>query len=113
MPATKKEKVSFLYVTFPNAKSARAIASKAVESRLAACANVLSPHTSIYRWKGRIESSKETIVIFKTAREKSLRQFVSNQHPYEVPCIATLSLASLNPSFRDWVIRESARPLKR
>ena len=51
----------------PDAESARALATKLVEQRLAACANILSPCLSIYRWEGRLEEAEEVPLLIKTS----------------------------------------------
>mgnify|MGYP002626813234 CR=1 FL=1 len=45
-------KVSFVYVTVPDENTAKHIAEKVVEARLAACANILPGMKSIYHWQG-------------------------------------------------------------
>ena len=55
-----------LYTTWPDAETAEAFARRAVEERLAACANVMAPMRSIYRWDGEIQSEVEIPMLLKT-----------------------------------------------
>ena len=55
-----------LYTTWPDADTARACAGAAVEAGLAACANILAPMTSVYRWEGVLEEAAEVPALFKT-----------------------------------------------
>ena len=51
-------------VTCGSAKEARKIARAVVDQRIAACANIVTtPVQSVYRWKGRVESAKEFLLI--------------------------------------------------
>ena len=58
-----------IYTTWPDTESARAFAAEAVEARLAACANILGPMTSVYRWQGAVEQATETPMLLKTTSD--------------------------------------------
>lgn len=93
-----------VYVTFGSAKEAETIAKKAVEEKLAACANFF-PATSIYMWKGRLCREKEVIVILKTTNNKyaKLEQRIKQLHSYEVPCIVALPWKNASKKYAKWV----------
>ena len=58
-------------VTCGSAKEARRIAKAVVEQKLAACVNILDARVhSIYRWKGRVESAREFLLVMKTSRRR-------------------------------------------
>jgi periplasmic divalent cation tolerance protein len=93
-------------VTCGSAKEARRIARALVEARFAACANVLeTPVRSIYRWKGRVESAKECLLIIKTSRRRfaALEQTVKRLHSYDVPEIIALRLTAGSAGYLDWI----------
>ena len=47
------------------------LARHLVEQRLAACVNILPGSvTSIYRWKGKVESARERLLFIKTSRKR-------------------------------------------
>jgi len=99
-------------VTCSSAKEARKIARAVVEQRLAACANIVTaPVHSIYRWKGRVESAKEFLLIIKTTRGRfaKLKAEVKRLHTYEVPEIIALPIASGATNYLNW-ISESVGP---
>ena len=56
--------VVLVYSLFGSAEQARAVARTLVEERLAACANILGPCTSIYEWQGKVEEGAEVPVLF-------------------------------------------------
>lgn len=91
--------------TFPDRETAERISRIAVENRLAACATLLSEAESIYRWKGRIETARETVVTFKTTRDRlaALQAFVLEEHPYEVPEVVAWQVSDGAPAYLAWV----------
>ncbi len=109
--ATAMDEALLVYTTWPDAETAAKAAAAAVEARLVACANVLAPCVSVYRWEGSVEKSVETPVIFKTTRAMTdrLKTFVEARHPYELPCFVALGVeakASL-PPYLAWIVAET------
>jgi len=93
-------------VTCGSAKEARKIARAVVEKRLAACANVLSsPVQSVYRWKGRVESAKEFLLIIKTTKLRfpKLKAEVKRLHSYDVPEIIALPIQAGSANYLAWI----------
>ena len=91
--------------TFPDAEIARRISNQLVSERFAACANILPSIESIYRWKGEIESANETLVFFKVSddRQSAFQDKLRSVHPYDVPEIIFVSVASALPEYLRWV----------
>lgn len=89
-------------------EDAESIARNLVESRLAACVQVIGPVTSTYRWKGRVETAEEWQCWAKTEAgfyedvEKAIRAI----HPYELPEIVALPVLRGSPEYLDWLRRE-------
>ena len=94
----------------PDSGSAFNLARELVRLRLAACANVLAPATSIYRWEGREEEAIEHPVLIKTTRERypEVEQAIRSLHPYDVPEIIAWPVEAGLPAYLDWVEREVA-----
>ena len=94
----------------PDSTSAFNLARHVVQLRLAACANVLAPVTSVYRWQGREEQASEVPVLIKTsaARYPELEAEIRKHHPYEVPEIIAWPIAQGWPPYLKWVEEESA-----
>jgi periplasmic divalent cation tolerance protein len=70
---------------------ARKIADHLVETQLAACVNIIPHVESIYRWQGKLESSREWLLLIKTSSERfpAARDAIRAMHSYELPeCIA-------------------------
>lgn len=102
--------------TLPRGRAGRAEAwaRRALIKRWAACANV-APISSVYWWKGRIESARELLVSFKTTRTQvaALVAWIRQSHPYEVPYVGVLPLTLKEPAYRRWVEREARTTPKR
>jgi periplasmic divalent cation tolerance protein len=98
-------------VTSPDLKSAEKICSALIEKRLAACANYF-PTKSMYRWKGKIESSEEFIIILKIRSDdfKTVSGEISRLHPYDLPCIVKYEIADGLLPYLDWIRESTSRP---
>lgn len=106
---TDASDVRLIYITTENAEEARSIGRALVEAGLAACANVLGPMTSIYRWEGAVQEGAETVLIAKTtvARVEALTAKVRALHSYDCPCIVALPVEGGNPAFLEWIAAET------
>jgi periplasmic divalent cation tolerance protein len=84
----------------------RRIASAVVRKRLAACASlVLGPVQSIYRWKKKVETAREHLLIIKTTGYliENLEKEVLRLHSYEVPEFLVLPIAAGSDSYLAWL----------
>lgn len=99
------EEVLLVLSTFPDAEAAGRIAEQLVAEKLAACANILPAVRSIYRWQGKVEDATETMVFFKTTRNRfgDFRQKLRELHSCEVPEIVALPVAEGLPDYLRWV----------
>lgn len=89
----------------PDAESARALATKLIEQRVAACVNILAPCLSIYRWEGKLEEAEEVPLLIKTsaARYAALEEAIRAYHPYELPEIVAVRIEKGLPDYLAWV----------
>ena len=87
------------------------IARALVDDRLAACASVSAPMTSVYRWKGTIEQDTECQLIIKTvsSQVEAVRARIGRLHPFELPEFLVLSVEG-SAAYLDWVTTESDGP---
>ena len=69
------EDFAVVLVTAPDMDLARRLAKGALEAKLAACANIVPAVESHYWWKGKLESSDEVLLIFKTRQRESSGRF--------------------------------------
>lgn len=98
-----------VYMTASNADEAAKLARGLVEARLAACANILGPNRSFYRWDGKVQDEGEIALIAKTraALVDALTAKVKELHSYSVPCVVAMPIATGNPEFLDWIGQET------
>ena len=101
---------TLLYITAPSMDSAKAIARTLLDERLIACANILGPVTSLYRWEGENREDSETVLIAKTTQEQAAAAIarVKTLHPYTCPCIVSLPVTGGYAPFLEWVAGEAS-----
>ena len=92
-------------VTAPNCKTARKLATAALEAKIIACASLIPALESHYWWQGKIERANEVLILFKTTNGKlsALERLILSQHPYDSPEILALPLDSGTPRYLDWI----------
>lgn len=101
--------------TCGSVKEARRIARALVEGGLAACVNIVQgPVESIYRWKGRVESAKERLVVIKTSRSRfaGVEREIRRLHSYQVPEIIALPVALGSRDYLAWMSTSVSRSKK-
>jgi periplasmic divalent cation tolerance protein len=101
-----------VYMTAGGLDEARRIARELVESRLAACVNIIDGMNSFYWWEGKVQDDRETVLIAKTraALVASLIEKVRTLHSYTVPCIVALPILEGHTPFLEWVHEETREP---
>jgi periplasmic divalent cation tolerance protein len=95
--------IATVYAVFADAAEAGRIAETVVTERLAACANILAPCRSIYRWQGAIEWAEEVPALFKTAQADALIARIAALHSYDVPAAVAWPVAKAHAPYEEWV----------
>jgi len=97
--------------TTDTAEKAQALAAGAVEARVAACAQVDGPVTSVYRWEGAVRTDQEWRVLYKTtvARYPDLEAHIRQAHDYDTPEIIATPVTHGSEAYLAWVAEETAR----
>jgi periplasmic divalent cation tolerance protein len=103
--AVSKDSFSIVFITTANEADAAAIGRALVEERLAACANLIGPIRSIYRWRDAVEDASEHLLLIKTRASlfPALQARVRRLHPYEVPEIVAVEIKQGSPPYLDWL----------
>lgn len=77
-----------------------------VEANLAACVQILPQITSVYRWKGQIESTKENLILIKTTRNAypAVEAAIKGAHQYETPEIIAVPVEAGSAAYLAWLL---------
>lgn len=99
-----------MLTNLPDRDSAIRLAQALVESRLAACVNVLAECASIYRWQGKVETATEVPVLIKTRASlySRVEAAIRAHHPYELPEIVSVPVVAGLAGYLGWVANETA-----
>jgi periplasmic divalent cation tolerance protein len=101
-----------LQTTTDSRAEAMELSHAAVESRLAACAQVAGPVASVYWWEGKLERSEEWLVLLKLPADRydELAAFITERHSYDEPEIVALPILAGSPAYLTWMQDETHRP---
>ena len=101
-----------VFTSLPDQASADSLAKHLVDQGLAACAQILAPCRSIYRWQGRVEQAGEVPLLLKTraGRYAALETAILAHHPYELPEIVAVPVSGGLPAYLAWVASETLPP---
>lgn len=102
-------KIILVLTNLPDQTSALSLAERVINTRLAACVNILGPCKSIYHWQGKIESTEETPVLIKTTEDAypALEKAIRELHPYELPEIVHVPITGGLAAYLQWVAAET------
>lgn len=101
--------VLVVLTNLPDRAAAEKLAEVLLETRVAACVNILAPCRSVYRWKGAIQHDEEVPVLAKTTVERyaALEAAIRAHHPYELPEIVAVPVERGLPEYLAWVAAET------
>jgi len=87
---------------------AERLARHLVESRLAACVNIIPQAGSVYRWKGEVQHSQESLLVIKTSRAlfDEVRAALETAHSYELPEVLAIPVVAGSPNYLAWLSGE-------
>lgn len=94
-----------IFVTCVSEAEAENIAKLVIDKNLAACAHIMPPHKSIYRWQGKVEQAAECNLLIKTQSHHfdAVRDTVIQSHSYEVPAIFAMPVTHIHEPYADWL----------
>ena len=93
-------------VTCGSIGEGRTIARHVIRKRLAACVNiVLGPVQSIYRWKRKVQTAQEVLMVIKTTDKRlaDLEKEVMHWHSYDVPEFVVIPVAAGSRKYLAWL----------
>src|SRR5262245_35177123 len=97
--------VILVFCTASTEKEAVQIAQALVEREESACVNVIPMIRSVYRWKGRISSETEQLLLIKTTQAllEDVKKTVKELHSYELPEIIAVSVDDGDKNALAWI----------
>ncbi len=109
--AAAKDSDIVVFVTTTTEDNGAAIGRALVEERLAACANLVGPIRSIYRWQDVVEDGPELLLMIKTRSSlySALETRVKELHPYAVPEIIAVNIEHGSAQYLEWLRESTAR----
>ncbi|MDT8447970.1 MAG: divalent-cation tolerance protein CutA [bacterium] len=96
--------------TLASEAEALELGRKLVEERLAACAQVSGPITSIYSWKGKLQQETEWKLTLKSRQSLygQIERRLAQLHPFDEPQILALPLVEASLGYRNWLLSLTA-----
>jgi len=96
--------------TLPSSADAAAFARALVSERLAACVNLHSEMTSVYRWEDAVSEDTERQIVIKTSRAQvvPLRERLRDLHPYDVPEFVVVPIIDGSDAYLRWLTDSTA-----
>jgi periplasmic divalent cation tolerance protein len=94
-----------VFTTTSSIDEAKTIAHNLVESKLAACVNIIPGVVSVYEWQDKINEEEECILFIKTQENlfERLKERILNIHSYELPEIIMLPIKDGHKQYLDWI----------
>ena len=94
-----------VFTTVAKRSEAERIAKFLLDKKLSACIQIIGPITSVYRWKGKTEKSKEWLCVVKSKKSYygKIEQAIKEIHPYKLPEIIATSIVAGSREYLGWM----------
>ncbi|MGH3909364.1 MAG: divalent-cation tolerance protein CutA [Pseudonocardiaceae bacterium] len=95
--------------TTDSEEAARSLGSGVIAAGLGACAQIVGPVTSVFRWAGEVQTEQEWRVEIKTAADRvaALSEHIKAQHSYDVPEIIATPITGGSAEYLSWLVAET------
>jgi periplasmic divalent cation tolerance protein len=89
--------------------AARELAAQLVDARLGACAQIVGPITSVYRWDGAVRTDREWRVEIKTTADRvpALTERIGQLHGYDLPEVIATPIEGGSAAYLAWLTAET------
>ena len=103
-------RAALILTTAPNLKEAKAIAKTLVTKGLAACVSMKPGWLSSYRWEGRVQTTKEVLLLIKTTERQfnKIETGIRQNQSYEIPEVIAISVSKGSKEYLSW-LKKSVR----
>ena len=92
-------------ITAGSEEEAHKIAKLLINEKKAACVNIVPRVDSLFRWKGKIDSARENLLLVKSRASllSEIITLVKEVHSYEVPEIIALPIIGGSRGYLKWL----------
>lgn len=89
-------------------EEAEKIARALLDGKAAACIQILPPMESVYRWKNKVETSREWLCLIKSREDcyEKIERIIRENHSYEIPEIIAFPIISGSREYLAWLDQE-------
>lgn len=89
-------------------EDAHSLATKVIETKLAACVNILPAHQSMYFEEGAIKCTSEVGLFIKVLEDnyEFTYEAIKSWHPYQVPAILSWPVEA-NQAYSIWAYQQT------
>jgi periplasmic divalent cation tolerance protein len=89
-------------------EDAERIARTLVRKKLAAFVQIIGEISSTYRWKGKVETTREWLCLIKSENSlyEELERTIKKIHPYEIPEVIAVPIVVRSREYAEWLDRE-------
>jgi periplasmic divalent cation tolerance protein len=94
-----------VFIAASSGKEADIIAGNLIDSKVAACVNIIPGVKSVYTWKGKKETAQGCLLLAKTKKENfpELESMVKCLHSYEIPEIISVAIDDGDEKYLNWI----------
>lgn len=106
----QENKPLLIYTTLASIEDARKVGRDLVDSKFAACVNILPAMTAIYEWQGELQEVGEVSMLIKTRKGRLAEALARAKelHPYETPALLVIEPSEVDRDFAAWIARQTS-----
>ena len=99
-------KIKLILTTTNSYSSAQEIAEYLLKLKLSPCVQIIPNIESIYKWEGKVQYSKEFLLIIKTIPKyvKKCKKHILDMHNYDIPEMIVTEGEIILDAYRDWFL---------
>jgi periplasmic divalent cation tolerance protein len=92
-------------ITAGSEQEAHKLAELLVKEQKAACVNIVPRVDSLFHWKDKIDSARESLLLVKTRASllSEIIRLVKQAHSYDVPEIIALPIIAGSQEYLEWL----------
>ncbi|MDQ2789938.1 MAG: divalent-cation tolerance protein CutA [Pseudonocardiales bacterium] len=95
--------------TTASEQAAQVLGAGVIEARLGACAQIVGPITSVFRWNGEVQTEQEWRLEIKTTADRvtALTAHIKVNHGYDLPEVIATPITGGSAEYLSWLVAET------